>query len=234
MGPMPLHVEWPDLLLRLALTIIAGGAIGYNRDQHGKAAGLRTTLLVALAASVSMIQVNLLLTTVGKQPDSFITNDLFRLPLGILSGMGFIGGGVILRKENVVVGVTTAATLWFVTVVGLCFGGGQLVLGAIATVIGLATLWGLKQIELRVRQEHVATLLVDTTAEGPTENDIRRRLAENGFDVRATRILSMRSEREFYFELRHMRKPPDTHTPEIVKSLAQMPGVAKIEWKLMS
>jgi len=80
--------------------------------------GLRTTLLVCLAAAISMVSVNLFLATAGKPSDSFVVLDLMRLPLGILTGMGFIGGGAILRRDGLVVGVTTAATLWFVTVMG--------------------------------------------------------------------------------------------------------------------
>src|SRR6185312_17425482 len=138
---MPLHISWSEIALRLLLTVIAGVLIGYDRSEHGKAAGMRTTLLVCLAASVAMIQVNLLLPTAGRTPDSFITNDLMRLPLGILTGVGFIGGGVILRRGDVVVGVTTAATLWMMTVIGLCLGGGQLALGVAATALALLALW---------------------------------------------------------------------------------------------
>jgi putative Mg2+ transporter-C (MgtC) family protein len=58
------------------------------------------------------------------------------LPLSILTGVGFIGAGVIIRRDNIVVGVT-AATLWYVTVIGLCLGGGQIKLGVTATAIGL-------------------------------------------------------------------------------------------------
>jgi MgtC family len=58
---MPITIEWPEIALRLALTVVAGTLIGLNRSEHGHSAGLRTTLLVCLAASVSMIQVNLLL-----------------------------------------------------------------------------------------------------------------------------------------------------------------------------
>ena len=60
--------------------------------------GLRTNLLVCMAAAISMIQANLLLTTVGKSQNSFVMIDIMRLPLGILTGMGFIGGGAILKK----------------------------------------------------------------------------------------------------------------------------------------
>ena len=132
---MPLTLQWDDIALRLVLTVIAGTLVGINRSEHGQAAGLRTTILVCLAASVAMIQMNLLMPTAGKTPESFATLDLMRLPLGILTGMGFIGGGAILRRGNMVQGVTTAATLWLVTVIGLCLGGGQLALGMTTLVM---------------------------------------------------------------------------------------------------
>ena len=86
---MPLNIGWGEIALRLALTVFAGILIGINRSEHGHAAGLRTTLLVCLAASLSMLQVNLLLPMAGKTSSSFAVMDLMRLPLGILSGMGF-------------------------------------------------------------------------------------------------------------------------------------------------
>jgi putative Mg2+ transporter-C (MgtC) family protein len=133
---MPIELTWSDLVIRIACTLVAGAIIGYDRGERGKAAGLRTTMLVCMAASLAMLQMNYLLPLAGKANDSFITNDLMRLPLGILTGVGFIGGGAILRRGSLVVGVTTAATLWYVTIVGLCFGGGQMLLGWAATACG--------------------------------------------------------------------------------------------------
>ena len=141
---MPLTLTWPEIALRLALTVVAGTLIGLDRGEHGRAAGLRTTLLVCLAAAVAMIQANVLLATAGKTADSFATLDVMRLPLGILTGMGFIGGGAILRRDSLILGVTTAATLWFVTVIGLCFGGGQISLGIAALVLGVVVVTGLR------------------------------------------------------------------------------------------
>jgi putative Mg2+ transporter-C (MgtC) family protein len=126
---MPLTPTWPDIAVRLALTMLAGAILGLDRGARGHAAGLRTTILVALAAAVAMVQANILLPVGGKTPASFSVLDLMRLPLGILTGVGFIGGGAILKRGDIVRGVTTAATLWIATVIGLCFGGGQLGLG---------------------------------------------------------------------------------------------------------
>jgi putative Mg2+ transporter-C (MgtC) family protein len=100
MMTMTTPLEWTAIALRLVLTVLAGILLGYNRSEHWKAAGMRTTLLVCLAASIAMLQVNLLLPMSGRQPDSFVMNDLMRLPLGILTGVGFIGAGVILRRDD--------------------------------------------------------------------------------------------------------------------------------------
>ena len=77
--------------------------------------------------------------------------DLMRLPLGILTGVGFIGAGTILKRGELVTGVTTAATLWIITVIGLCFGGGQLALGSIATILSFIALWVFKWVDLVFR-----------------------------------------------------------------------------------
>lgn len=97
---MPLQPTWADIAIRLALTMLAGGVIGFNRGTRGHAAGFRTTILVGLAASVAMIQANILLSESGKTPQSFAVMDLMRLPLGVLTAVGFIGGGAILRKGD--------------------------------------------------------------------------------------------------------------------------------------
>ena len=111
MTPMFTTLRLQDVVLRLAVTVVVSLAIGYNRSEHGKTAGMRTTLLVCLAASVAMIQVNILLPTAGRASDSFVMNDLMRLPLGILTGVGLIGGGAILRRRSIIVGVTTQQSL---------------------------------------------------------------------------------------------------------------------------
>ena len=108
---MPLALTWADVGLRIVLTIFAAAAMGYDRDLEGHPARLRTVILVALAACLAMLQANWLMNSVGKTSDSFVVLDLMRLPLGILTGVGFIGGGAILNRGDDVHGLTTAATL---------------------------------------------------------------------------------------------------------------------------
>jgi putative Mg2+ transporter-C (MgtC) family protein len=180
---MPLHPTWEDIFVRLVLTMVAGALMGFNRGVHGHAAGLRTTILVTLAASVAMIQANILLSLEGKGSGSFAVMDLMRLPLGILTGVGFIGGGAILKKGGSITGVTTAATLWIATVIGLCLGGGQLALGALATGLGMLTLWAMEWIDLRIPREHRATLVV-TTAPGAPTVDLGGLLKPMGYRAR--------------------------------------------------
>jgi putative Mg2+ transporter-C (MgtC) family protein len=152
--PVPLHPTWEDIGLRLFLTVLGGALVGLNRGVRGHAAGLRTTILVALAACIAMIQANLLLPVGGKTPGSFGVMDLMRMPLGILTGVGFIGAGTILRRGDMITGVTTAATLWVVTVIGLCFGGDQLALGGCATALTVFTLWTLVAVDARIPRDH--------------------------------------------------------------------------------
>jgi len=179
---MPLNPAWQDILLRILLTVLAGALIGANREAHGKAAGLRTTILVGLAAAISMVQANLLLSVVGKSPESFSIMDVLRFPLGVLTGVGFIGGGTILRKGDLVSGVTTAATLWVMTAIGLAFGGGQLWLGILGTLFTVATLQGLKWVDLKIPREHHATLAL--ASGGTPLPDLASILKPQGYTAR--------------------------------------------------
>ena len=230
---MSTSLGWTDILLRLAVTVVVSLVIGYNRGEHGKAAGMRTTLLVCLAASVAMIQVNLLLPMAGRAANSFVMNDLMRLPLGILTGVGFIGGGAILRRGSMIIGVTTAATLWLVTVIGLCIGGGQIALGLAATVLGVLALWVLGWIEDGLRREQHAEFSIELAPSGPREADIRRRLAEAGLRIAGFRITHdvAGERRKLVFDVHEVRRPLDTATPRVIGELAIEPGVIALTWR---
>jgi putative Mg2+ transporter-C (MgtC) family protein len=231
---MPLHPGWIDIAVRLALTVAAASLFGLDRSEHGRPAGWRTTLLVSVAACLAMILANRLIATGGKTPDSFVQLDPMRLPLGILTGVGFIGAGAILRRDNVVLGVTTAATLWFVSVVGLCFGGGQIVLGLAGTALGVASLSGLRFIEERLPQHHHARLRLVMAAPAVIgDDDIRARLQAAGFRVGMPQIAydAINGHCEWCWEVRWIAHRADPSMPEVVEGLAVADGVLTLKWE---
>lgn len=229
---MPTEVMWMDIGLRLFLAAVAGAILGWDRGETGKPAGLRTTMLVCLAAALAMIQANLLNNTHGKTADTLVVMDTMRLPLGILSGMGFIGGGAILRRGRMIVGVTTAATLWFVTVIGLCFGGGQLLLGGIGFLLGMMVLIGLRRLDHAMRQKKNAQLHVETRGDGLTEESLRSLLHEAGYRIASWKICYGEAGiREMTCQVQFYRKDDEPETPAVVRQLAGTSSVLKVSWK---
>ncbi len=229
---MPFTLTWSDIAVRLAFTVLAGFLVGFDRDERGKPAGIRTNVLVCLAASLSMILANGMLGTAGKNSSSFSVLDLMRLPLGILSGMGFIGAGAILRKGEMVLGVTTAATLWMVTMLGLCYGAGKILLGTAGLVLTLFTLWGLKIVEQRLSQEHRGSLCIVTAGE-ELSRELQGIVKQNGMSVHAwsVDVSRQRARVVVQCELRWQAQQREQEEPALIESLRQRPDVERLRWQ---
>ncbi|MGA2230109.1 MAG: MgtC/SapB family protein [Tepidisphaeraceae bacterium] len=226
-------LDWHDIALRLTLTLAAGMLVGLNRGEHGRPAGLRTTMMVSLAASLAMILANLMLETVGKHPDSFVNIDPMRLPLGILTGMGFIGAGAVLRRKDTVTGITTASTLWLVTVVGLCMGSGHFLLGLTATVLALIVLEGLWWVDRAMHQDRHAMLVAVLDPQGPSHDEISAILTTEGFWIAsyAVTYLQPSQRRRIACEVRWRGRLIDFKPPEVLEKLIKRPGVLKLQWR---
>jgi putative Mg2+ transporter-C (MgtC) family protein len=173
-----------------------------------------------------------LLPTAGRQPDSFVMNDLMRLPLGILTGVGFIGGGAIVKRGDNVQGLTTAATLWFVTVVGLCFGGGQIGLGVAGGVLGLLILRALKLLELKLKQKRASQLRLKWKAgeydAAQAMSTLRHADLEiASFSVRQDAIADVE---ELSCSVRRLARPEERSFPPVVAEVVGRQGVIEWEW----
>ena len=117
------------ILLRLLLASVAGGVIGIERGRHGRAAGLRTHILVCLGGAMTSLCSLFVSQTMG------LTGDIFRISASVVSGIGFLGAGIILVKNNTsVAGLTTAAGMWVTATIGVAFGYGFYE-GAIITIV---------------------------------------------------------------------------------------------------
>ncbi len=230
---MPVLLTWQQIALRIVLALAASFLIGLDRDEHGKTSGIRTTMLVCLAATLAMLQANQLMASTGKTQDSFVVLDLMRMPLGILTGIGFIGAGAIIRKDGLVHGLTTAATLWYVTILGLLFGGGQLLLAISATIIALFILWFLKHAEKLLSTQRSGTLYLELAEEATTESELRDLFHNARFEITQWNPLYQSSTlHSLTCELRWTCKASDQpQTPSAIQHLQQTLPLATLSWK---
>lgn len=138
-------VDWSS---RLLLAAVLSGLVGFERQTRQKAAGLRTHMLVGLGAA--------LFTLVGAS--AFPNSESSRVAAQVVTGVGFLGAGAILREGVTVVGLTTAAGLWAVAAIGMTAGIGLPTTALIATVIALTILYGLRIIESALRRRRATGL----------------------------------------------------------------------------
>jgi putative Mg2+ transporter-C (MgtC) family protein len=134
-------------MLRLVLATALAGVVGWEREQAGRAAGLRTHMLVGLAAALYTALATLALA--AAHGDVGMRADPVRVIQAVAIGVGFLGGGAIsaARGDGQVLGLTTAASIWTTAAVGITVGIGQYLLAAVATVLQLVVLRGLARFE---------------------------------------------------------------------------------------
>jgi putative Mg2+ transporter-C (MgtC) family protein len=133
-----------DILIRLGLGFIAGAIIGFERSSRHQVAGLRTHILIAVGATL------LMLLSIWLPQQFSRMSDPGRIAAQVVSGMGFLGAGAIIRLGNNIKGLTTAASMWFVAAVGMAIGAGMYVAAAGAEALGLITLILLHRLEHRI------------------------------------------------------------------------------------
>lgn len=222
-----------ETLLRLGLSVIAGTLVGIERERHGRAAGLRTQMLVCLAACIAMIlsdefyrrSIEREAIIGGWHPDPA------RLAAGVLAGMGFLGAGVILRQStHVVRGVTTAATLWFVTITGMCFGAGAIGLGLIATVGSVVILGLFHYMETWIKNDWYSDLSVTFSPSACSVDRVVAELAPLGVKVKGVDI-----DEDVHgdhcratFHLKYKRRGMIDFSDRLTAVVRKLPGVIRI------
>ena len=222
-----------EMCVRLLLAFFAGFVVGWERESHGRPAGLRTNILACVAAALAMVVSELLFAhSAAANPSGSWRPDPARLGAGILTGIGFLGAGTILREGTIVRGVTTAASLWFVTVLGLAFGSGALALGLLGTALALLTLFVLPRFEKHIQSDWYVRLTVTAGLEGLTEADLRQRVESLGIRVQVMRLNYdlERKEKTFSCELKMKRRNAVELSNRTVAELTRCPGVLRVRW----
>ncbi|HTL12908.1 MAG TPA: MgtC/SapB family protein [Bdellovibrionota bacterium] len=156
------HVE---MILRILIGAGLGGIIGFERDIHGRQVGLRTHLLVSMASATFMVISSQFFFFQHYGSPAHVEADVSRVAASVVSGIGFLAGGAILKTGATIQGLTTAAALWLVTAIGLASGAGMFVEAGAVTVLGLIALTVLRLFEDKndhLIHRHVSLLMADS------------------------------------------------------------------------
>jgi putative Mg2+ transporter-C (MgtC) family protein len=220
----------PDMefLARLILAAVLGGIVGLEREIHGRPAGIRTYLILSLGTALLMVLSEYLLVVYpGRFPDIGIQGDPGRIAGQAITGVGFLGAGVIIRYKDSIRGLTTAACVWLVCSVGLAVGAGFYLLGVAVTLLALVALIGLKALELRMKKDWFESLQVvseDLPGQISRMTDLIR---QHGFEVITfgLRRDAKNKELEATFQVKVRAIQPQR---EILQDLLEIEGVKAV------
>ena len=211
--------SWPHILLRLTVAAALGGAIGLERELRERQAGLRTHLVVCVGSA--------LFTLVSAYAFTSPRVDPTRIAAQIVSGIGFLGAGAIIRQGLSVRGLTTAATLWLVAAIGMASGAGYYDAAIIATLGALLTLGPLRIVAFRVTsrfRSQTERLLVEVPAGGSPAPVIEA--VERYGRVVSLDVAQEGDRREIAIDVALHNQG----SPQVVAAVAEIDGVLEVRW----
>ncbi len=222
-----------ELILRLVLAALLGGLVGFERERHARPAGFRTHILVCVGCSLVM-QLSTYafagdLGEIGRGADPS------RIASHAISGIGFLGAGTILRHGNTIRGLTTAASLWVVAVIGLSIGGGFYLGALVTTFILLTSLYTLKGVETYLgRKQRLRSLTIRAMDKPGLLGRIGGVFGNLGINITSVDM----SEAEYLeayqakvISLSFMlRVPPDFSSEELFQKVIQLDEVLEMTW----
>jgi putative Mg2+ transporter-C (MgtC) family protein len=216
-----------DIVVRLALSFAAGVIIGFERASRRQVAGMRTHVVICLGATLLMI----LSIWLPQEFGHLKNGDPGRIAAQVVSGIGFLGAGAMIRLGNNVRGLTTAASLWLIAAVGMAVGAGQYLAAALTEGLALAALWGLGKFESRVfPAERNKTLELSFKNGVPDINDLIHTIKSFG-----VRVLTMDVAQAFDQKRAELRLlvgfPGATDIPQFLRALKSIKGLENVSIK---
>lgn len=216
-----------QIIIRLILAFLLGGLIGMERELHGRAAGLRTHILVCLGSSLIMltsIHMFYLYRDVA-------TIDPARIAAGVITGIGFLGAGAIIRFRASVRGLTTAASLWAVAGIGLAIGSGFYLGAYVTSAIVLFVLFFLTRLEKALgRKDWYRVIAVETKGGAQQLKDIRSVLSDYKVEIRDFEIKKKPDSDNVIVEL-NLKLATDRQDDQILTDVMRIKGVERARWE---
>ncbi len=219
-------IPWYEIFLRLAAALLAGGAIGFERERDSQPAGLRTHMILALGAALVMIlSINIAIEFQGQDAEPT------RLAAQVVSGIGFLGAGAILRFGFNVKGLTTASTLWTTAMVGMAIGYGYYLVSLFAVVIMLVVLTLVERFEKKfVRVNIMRTVVIDVHDREGILREVRKTMTKLADAIIAFNVQKSVKNKHMRLEIiaRFNRSEKLEDMMEVISSIEGVRGI-KIE-----
>jgi len=205
-----------ELLVQLLLAVVLGGAVGLERELKGKPAGLRTTILITLGATLFTVLSYRMGEGVG---------DPGRIAAQILTGVGFIGAGTILHMRGAVTGLTSAATIWVVAAIGMSIGARAYIEALGATLVVMLVLAGMGPAEhFLARQAARAHLIVHCKPEASALDQLEALVRRTGLEIDRTQSRVENVDLVVEFDIRGPKRLHD----QLLIAVVHQPGVRSI------
>jgi putative Mg2+ transporter-C (MgtC) family protein len=217
-----------DILLHLVGALVAGGAIGMERSFHGRPAGFRTHALVCVASSLLML-LTLYQSEWFPASGDAVRIDPTRMAQGIMTGIGFLGAGVIFKEGTTVRGLTTAASIWITAAIGVLVGSGMYYPAAVGTVLTLGVLAAFRWIENRIPSHRFAQHRIRFGRDAVMpEPEVRALLATHGFSVYGLTYRLADDGRTFEYRMT-IRTADEANFTNLARALAALPPVREFD-----
>lgn len=175
-------------LLRLLTAMVLGGVIGMERQVRGREAGLRTNILVCLGSAVIIVAFQKLSLEFNMGAESAIRMDPARAAAGVITGIGFLGAGTIVKNKDFVRGLTTAASIWVVSAIGVTVGLGEYVIAVTLTLLVLVALYALHS--LRINGDYYRSLQLKWIGDLKLLAEVTDQLHHEGVKIKSHSIIS--------------------------------------------
>jgi len=222
-------LSWQEALLRLALAAALGAAVGLERELREREAGLRTHLLVSLGSALFTIASAYGFRDFLVEGGALVRTDPTRIAAQIVTGIGFLGAGAIIRQGLSVRGLTTAATLWVVAAIGLTTGAGYYSAAVITTALVLISLWPLRIIAFKAttRYRPETNRLLAQLPSGESPAPLIDALERAGARLQSLEVSHEADRRSVILDV---ALPPQADAPKIVAQLSDLEHVLEIRW----
>lgn len=217
--------DYLEISLRLIIALVFGGLVGLERSYHGRPAGFRTHTLVCLASTVLMLVTVYEGQWFATRGMERVTVDPTRMAQGIMTGIGFLGAGVIMKEGLSVRGLTTAASIWITAAIGILVGIGFYFPAGLTTVLALGTLSAFRWLESKIQSLQYAQFIVKFARDSAMPETELRRLVKNlAFTIANLHYRLVDDGRTFEYRMM-IRTQNSDNLRQLSEALVQIPTV---------